>query len=62
MDDQFSNTPSNTYFLESCLRIDGVMMFNATLNNISVISWWLFFIGVGHRSTRRKPSTWCKSL
>jgi hypothetical protein len=32
------------------------MMFNATFNNISVISWWNF-IGGGNRSTRRKPPT-----
>jgi hypothetical protein len=34
-----------------------VMVFNATFNNISVISWWSGFIGGGNRSTRRKPPT-----
>jgi len=31
-------------------------MFNTTLNNISVISWCVSFIGGGNRSTRRKPN------
>jgi hypothetical protein len=34
-----------------------VMVFNATFNNISVISWWSGFIGGGNRSTQRKPPT-----
>jgi hypothetical protein len=40
----------------------GVMVFNATFNNISVISWRPVFIGGGNRSTRRKPPTCRKSL
>ena len=39
-----------------------VMVFNATFNNISVISWRSIIIGGGNRSTRRKPSTCRKSL
>jgi hypothetical protein len=40
-----------------------VMVFNATFNNISVISWLLvFFIGGGNPSTQRKPSICRKSL
>jgi hypothetical protein len=31
-----------------------LMVFNATFNDISVISWWSF-IGGGNRSTRKKP-------
>ena len=39
------------------------MVFNATFNNISVISWQsISFIGGGNRSTRRKPPTCHKSL
>ena len=30
-----------------------IMMFNATFNNISAISWWFIFIG---RGNRRKTS------
>jgi len=44
-----------------CVRIR-VMVFNATCNNISVISWHASFIDGGNRSTWRKPPTWCKSL
>ena len=39
-----------------------VMVFNATFNNISVISWRSVFIGGGNRSTPRKPLTCRKSL
>ena len=35
------------------LRV-GVMMSNATFNNISVISWWSVLLLVGNRSTRKK--------
>jgi hypothetical protein len=38
------------------------MVFNATFNNISVISWWSVLFGRGNRSTRRKPPTCHKSL
>ena len=38
-----------------------VMVFNATFNNISVISWWCF-TGGGNQSTRRKPPIYHKSL
>jgi len=38
------------------------MVFNATLNNISVISWGVSFIGRVNQSTRRKPPTYYKSL
>ena len=40
------------------------MVFNATFNNISVISWRsvLSVVGGGNRSTRRKPPTCRKSL
>jgi hypothetical protein len=37
------------------------MVFNATYNNISVISWWSLF-GEKNRSTRWKPPTRRKSL
>jgi len=37
-------------------------MFNATFNNISVISWRSVFIGGGNRRTRWKPPTCHKSL
>jgi len=40
--------------------LDRDMVFNATFNNISVISWR--FIGGGNQSTRRKPPTSRKSL
>ena len=40
----------------------GFMVFNATLNTISAISWRVSFIGGGNRSTRRKPPTCRKSL
>jgi len=33
------------------------MVFNATFNNISVLSWVVSFIGEGNRSTRREPPT-----
>ena len=36
------------------------MVFNATFNNISVISWLSVLLGGGNRSTRRKPPTCCK--
>ena len=38
-----------------------VMVFNATFNNISVISWLTVIVG-GNRSTRRKPPARRKSL
>ena len=40
------------------------MVFNATFNNISVISWrsFFFFFGGGNRRIRRKPPTCRKSL
>jgi len=39
------------------------MVFNATFNNISVISWrTVNFIYGGNLSTRRKPRTFRKSL
>jgi hypothetical protein len=39
-----------------------VMVFNATIKNISVISWWSVLLMGGHRGTRRKPPTCRKSL
>jgi hypothetical protein len=33
----------------------GLLVFNATFNNISVISLAVSFIGWGNQSTRRKP-------
>ena len=39
-----------------------VMAFNATFNNISVISWQSVLLLGGNRSTRRKPPTCRKSL
>ena len=41
----------------ACLTV-----FNATFNNISVISWRSVFIGGGNRRIRRKPPTCRKSL
>jgi len=38
------------------------MVFNATFNNISVISWRSILIGRGNRSTRRKAPTFRQSL
>jgi len=38
------------------------MVFNATFNNISAISWQSVFIAGGKRNTRRKPTTCRKSL
>ena len=35
------------------------MVFNATFNNMSVISWRSVLFGGGNWSTRRKPRTWC---
>jgi hypothetical protein len=47
-----------------CVEIGWFMVLNTTFHNISVISWQsrLSFIGVGFRSTRRKPQTCRKSL
>ena len=39
-----------------------IMVFNATFNNISVISWRTVLIGGGIRINRRKPPTCRKSL
>ena len=39
-----------------------VLVFNATFNNISVISWWSVLLVEQNRSTRRKLSTCRKSL
>jgi hypothetical protein len=33
------------------------MVFNATFNNISVISWWSVLLVEGNRNTWRKPLT-----
>ena len=38
-----------------------LMVFNATFNNISVISWWSVLLGENCR-TRRKPLTCLKLL
>jgi hypothetical protein len=38
-----------------------VMVFNATFNNILIISWRSVLFGGWNRSTRRKPPT-CRSL
>ena len=37
-------------------------MFSATVNNITVISWQLVFVGGGNQSTQRKLATCRKSL
>ena len=37
------------------LRRREVMVFNATFNNISVMSWWSVLLVVGKRNTQRKP-------
>ena len=42
------------------VRLVRIMVFNATFNNISVISWRLVLLV--KESTRRKPPTCCKSL
>ena len=47
--------------LEHFSRRVMIILFNATFNNISVISWLLVLL-VGNRSTRRKPPTCRKSL
>jgi hypothetical protein len=39
-----------------------LMVFHATFNNISVISWQSVFIGGGNRRIRRIPLTCRKSL
>ena len=44
----------NTFKIMIELRL-WVMVFNATFNYISVISWQSVFIGGGNRCTRRKP-------
>jgi hypothetical protein len=36
------------------------MVFNATFNNIPVISWLSVLLGRGNRSTQRKQPTCCK--
>ena len=38
------------------------MVFNATFNNISVISWWSVLLVKKTHMTRRIPLTCCKSL
>ena len=40
----------------------GVMGFNATFNNISVISWWSVFLLEETGERRRKPQNYRKSL
>jgi len=45
------------------LGVEGtVITFNATFNDISVISWRSVFIGERNQSTRRKPPTCRQSL
>ena len=44
------------------LRRREVMVFNATFNNISVMSWWSVLLVVGKRNTQRKPPNCCKWL
>ena len=39
-----------------------IMMFNATFNNILVISWWSVLLVGGNWSTLRKPPTCRMSL
>jgi hypothetical protein len=39
----------------------GIMVFNVTFNNISVILWWSVLL-VEETSAQRKPLTCCKSL
>ena len=51
------------YGSQTLLHRVWVMMFNATFNNISVISWRsVLNIGGGNRSTRRNPPTCRNSL
>jgi hypothetical protein len=45
-----------------CCLLVSLMVFNATLINISVISWPVGFIGGGNWRTWRKPPTCRKSL
>ena len=40
----------------------GFMVFNATFNNIGIISWTVNFVGERNRSTLRKLTTCRKSL
>jgi hypothetical protein len=54
------NCRTNIEYKKICFCL--VMMFNATFNNISAISWQSVFIGGGNRSTCRKPLTCRKSL
>ena len=43
----------STPLAEELLFLFSFFVFNATFNNISVISWLLSFIGGGNQSTRR---------
>jgi hypothetical protein len=49
------------YSLKQLVQMICLMVFNATFNNISVISR-VSFIGGGNPRTLRKPPTCCKSL
>jgi hypothetical protein len=55
----FVNRPTS-----STIPLGGIMVFNATVNNVSVISYIVVvsFIGEGNWSSRRKPLTYFKSL
>jgi len=49
---QDKNCLGNQFFKHSYYFMDGLvwfMVFNATFNNTSVISWWSVFIGGGNR-------------
>jgi hypothetical protein len=38
------------------------MVFNATLNNISAISWWSVLFGGGNQSTQKLEAQWAKPV
>jgi len=50
-------TDRSQILIKAMKGLRGVMVFNTTFNNSSVISWRSIYIGGGNRSTRRKPLT-----
>ena len=62
----FKTNVTTIYFLNSKNKAMAykvrVTVFNATFNNISVISWWSVILSQKNRSIRRKPPTCRKAL
>jgi hypothetical protein len=52
----------NEGILVPLLQYVCLMVYNATFNNISVVSWWSVLLGEETRGPRKKPLTCRKSL